>query len=77
MKTLILTSPQLPAPLQVDLTGEGITTGGETTSGSAGGGASSTSFYACGSCTASDPSGTLAIVLAALAAIAPRRRRVP
>jgi hypothetical protein len=75
MKTLIVTSPQLPAPLQVDLTGEGITTGDEPTSGPAGGGGSSTSFYACGSCTASDPSGTLAIVLAALATIAPRRRR--
>lgn len=75
MKTLIITSPQLPAPLKVDLTGEGVTTGGGTDTGPPGGGVSSTSFYACGSCTAGDPSGGLAILLAALAAIAPRRRR--
>jgi uncharacterized protein (TIGR03382 family) len=74
MKTLVITSPQLPAPLKVDLSGTGVATG-ETSSGSATTGTSSTSFYACGGCTAGDPSGTLAIVLAALAALAPRRRR--
>jgi uncharacterized protein (TIGR03382 family) len=73
-KTLIITSPQLSAPLQVELTGEGITTGGDINSGSAGDGSSSTSFYACGGCTAGDPSGVLAIGLAALAAVTRRRR---
>jgi len=74
-KTLIITSPQLPAPLQVDLSGEGVATGGDSDGGSGGAGQASTSFYACGGCTTGGPSGGLAIALAALAAAAPRRRR--
>lgn len=74
-KTLIITSPQLPDPLKVELTGKGIATGSGSDTGPPATGVASTSFYACGSCTAGDPSGALAIVLAALAAIAPRRRR--
>jgi MYXO-CTERM domain-containing protein len=75
MKTLIITSPQLPDPLRVVLTGVGVATGSGSATGPPGTGVASTSFYACGSCTAGDPSGGLAILLAALAAIAPRRRR--
>jgi MYXO-CTERM domain-containing protein len=74
-KTLIITSPQLPDPLKVELTGKGVATGTGSDTGPPATGVSSTSFYACGSCTAGDPSGALAIVLAALAALAPRRRR--
>jgi MYXO-CTERM domain-containing protein len=74
MKDLVITSPQLPGPLTVHLFGQGIATGGETDGGPSGTGVSSTSFYAC-SCTSGDPSGGLAIVLAALAATARRRRR--
>jgi MYXO-CTERM domain-containing protein len=75
-KTLIITSPQLPDPLKVELTGKGVATGTGSNTGPPATGVSSTSFYACGSCTAGDPSGALAIVLAALAVAAPRRRRV-
>jgi MYXO-CTERM domain-containing protein len=73
-KTLIITSPQLSDPLKVELTGNGIATGSGTDTGPPATGVASTSFYACG-CTSGDPSGALAIVLAALAAAAPRRRR--
>ncbi len=34
-----------------------------------------TSFYACSGCASNDPSGVLAIVLAACCALLPRRRR--
>ncbi|HEX3766087.1 MAG TPA: choice-of-anchor D domain-containing protein [Kofleriaceae bacterium] len=74
-KTLIITSPQLPAPLKVDLSGEGIANGGDTDAGPSSAGLSSTSFYACGGCATDDPSGALAVALAALAAAVPRRRR--
>jgi uncharacterized protein (TIGR03382 family) len=74
-KTLIITSPQLPLPLKVELSGEGIATGSDSDAGpTTGAGLSSTSFYACSGCTTGDPSGALAILLAALAALAPRRR---
>jgi MYXO-CTERM domain-containing protein len=75
VKDLVIKSRQLPEPLTVHLRGEGVATGSGSGAGPLGTGVSSTSFYACGSCTAGDPSGGLAIVLAALAAIAPRRRR--
>jgi MYXO-CTERM domain-containing protein len=71
MKTLIITSPQLADPLEVDLMGQGVAAG--TDAGPPGTGVSSTSFYAC-SCTSGDPSGGIAIALAALVVLAPRRR---
>jgi len=74
-KDLVITSRQLPEPLTVHLRGVGAPTGSGSDAGPSGTGVSATSFYAC-SCTTGDPSGALAIVLAALAAIAPRRRRV-
>lgn len=73
-KTLIITSPQLTDPLKLDLSGEGVATGNGSDAGPSSAGLSSTSFYAC-SCTTGDPSGALAIALAALAVAAPRRRR--
>ncbi len=75
VKDLVITSRQLPEPLTVHLRGEGVATGSGSDAGPPGTGVSATSFYACGSCTAGDPSGGLAVVLAALAVIAPRRRR--
>lgn len=72
MKTLIITSSQLADPLKVDLVGLGVA---GTDVGPPGTGVSSTSFYAC-SCTSGEPSGGLAIALAALAVLAPRRRTV-
>ena len=74
MKDLVITSRQLPQPLTVHLLGVGAPIGSGSDAGPSGTGVSSTSFYAC-SCTTGDPSGALAIVLAALAVIAPRRRR--
>jgi MYXO-CTERM domain-containing protein len=73
-KTLQITSPQLRIPLAVELSGEGIAPGPGSDGGVPLTGVDTTSFYAC-SCTAGDPSAALAIALAALAVLAPRRRR--
>ena len=74
-RTLVITSRQLRDPLKVELSGEGIATGSDTDAGPPGAGLSSTSFYACGGCTTADPAGALAVLLVALATLAPRRRR--
>lgn len=74
-KTLSITSPQLPGPLTVELSGEGVTPSGDGDTGPDAAGLSSTSFYACGGCASDDPSGLAAIVLAALATRL--RRRAP
>jgi hypothetical protein len=50
----------------------GAATGSGSNNEAPGTGVASTSSYACGSCTAGDPSGGLAILLAALAAVARR-----
>jgi len=57
----------------VKLIGDGIAGGGG--SGDDGGDGDLTSFYACSSCASSDPSGVLAIALAVMCAVVPRRRR--
>lgn len=74
-KTLSITSPQLHEPLTVDLSGEGIAPGSDGDAGPVTAGISTTSFYAC-SCTTGAPSSALAITLAALGVLAPRRRRI-
>lgn len=73
-KTLSITSPQLHSPLTVELSGEGVAPTGPGALGPTPAGVSTTSFYACG-CTAEDPSGTIAIALAALGALGVHRRR--
>ncbi|HEY0481025.1 MAG TPA: choice-of-anchor D domain-containing protein [Kofleriaceae bacterium] len=74
-KTLSITSPQLQRPLTVELSGDGVAPGTDGDAGLDTPDVPSTSFYACGGCTTTDPSGALALLLAALAALAPRRRR--
>jgi MYXO-CTERM domain-containing protein len=74
-KKLVITSSQLHDPITVDLSGQGIATGPDGDAGTTSAGLSSTSFYSCGSCTTADPSTALALTLAALAALLPRRRR--
>ncbi|MBA3396937.1 MAG: choice-of-anchor D domain-containing protein [Deltaproteobacteria bacterium] len=60
-------------PLEILLDGEGITGDGGPGDGDLDG--ERTSFYACSGCASNDPSGVLAIVLAACCALLPRRRR--
>lgn len=77
-KMLVITSPQRPdEQLTVTLTGEGIATGGTGDASPPANSLDDTSFYACGSCAASDPSGAIAFSLAALCVLIPRRRRLP
>ena len=74
-KTLSISSPQLPDALTVDLSGEGVAPGTDGNASPPTTDLPTTSFYAC-SCTANDPSATIAIVLAVLGVLAPRRRRL-
>jgi MYXO-CTERM domain-containing protein len=76
MKTLVITSPQLTdVELTVMLTGNGVAVGGGGDGGVTGNSAGSTSFYACSGCASGGPSSALAMTLAALCLLAPRRRR--
>jgi hypothetical protein len=69
-KTLVITSPQRRnEQLTVTLAGEGVATGQPTA------GLDHTSFYACSSCASNEASGALALSLAALCVLLPRRRR--
>jgi len=76
-KTLAITSPQLSTPLMVTVAGTGIAAGGDVTGDSSTPELAPTSFYACNSCASADPSGALALAIAALAVLRPRRRRRP
>jgi len=72
---LVITSPQLGnVPLMVALSGEGVVGDGGADGSDSSTDLGRTSFYACGSCASSDPSGAIAITLAALCAVVPRRR---
>ncbi|HEX2686006.1 MAG TPA: choice-of-anchor D domain-containing protein [Kofleriaceae bacterium] len=75
-KLLVITSPQRRnEQLTVTLTGEGIATGGNSDAGPPTTRSDHTSFYACDSCTSNEPSSTIALALAALSVLVPRRRR--
>ena len=73
--TLTITSPQLKKPLTVELSGEGVAPVPDGDAGAPLAGPPSTSFYACGGCATGDPAGALAIAVAVIGALAPRRRR--
>ncbi|HEX7842480.1 MAG TPA: choice-of-anchor D domain-containing protein [Kofleriaceae bacterium] len=73
-KTLSITSPQLHDPLTVELSGDGVAPGADGNASPPTTDLPTTSFYAC-SCTANDPSAAIAITLAALGVLVPRRRR--
>jgi len=73
--TMQIPSAQLAAPLEVKLTGEGVNTGGDGDGGNGGNGLDQRSFYGCTGCSTRRPAGGLAIALALLAAVRPRRRR--
>ncbi len=71
MQTLVITSPQRPnVQLTVVLTGKGIVTDPVTDAGSP----PPPHQGHCGNCASSDPSGALALGLAALCVLVPRRR---
>jgi MYXO-CTERM domain-containing protein len=76
VKTLIITSPQMPGePLAVALSGVGVAGGGDGDDPAPNTGSDAVSFYTCGSCAAADPSTALALTVAGLAVLWPRRRR--
>lgn len=74
-RELVVASDQLPAPLTVVLTGEGVTGSGSDGDGGGRPGRETTSFYACGGCTAGDTGGSLAAVALVLCVGRWRRRR--
>jgi hypothetical protein len=77
-RTLVITSPQLrDVQLTVALSGAGIAEGGDGEGEDLDAGLDATSFYACSGCTTGDPSGPIALSLAALCVLAPRRRIRP
>jgi len=80
MRELVITSPQLrDVTFVVTLIGDGTADGSGSGSGSGSGnvttGVDSKSFYACGSCATGGTSSALALTLAALVLLVPRRRR--
>jgi len=74
--TMQIPSAQLAAPLEVTLTGEGVNTGGDGDGGPDGNGLDQRSFYGCSGCSSRQPAGGIAIALALLAVLRPRRRRL-
>lgn len=75
-KTLVITSPQRRnVELTVTLAGEGVATGGMGDAGQPPANLAHTSFYACGGCASNEASGALALSLAVLCMLLPRRRR--
>jgi hypothetical protein len=77
-KTLVITSPQRSnEQLTVTLIGEGIATGGAGAGSPPAQSVDHTSFYACSGCASNDGSGALALTLAALCVLVPRRRHTP
>jgi MYXO-CTERM domain-containing protein len=74
VQTMRITSMQLHAPLEVSLTGEAISGGGDGDGGT-GDDLDPKSFYGCSGCSTREPSGGLLIGLAFAAAL--RRRRRP
>jgi hypothetical protein len=74
-KVLVITSPQLPEPLRVTMTGSGMTGGGSGGDNTNVDSVDRTSFYACGGCAGSDAPSTIASAMAVLLVLLPRRRR--
>ena len=75
-KRLVITSPQRRnVELTVTLAGEGIATGGMADAGQPPASVEDTSFYACDGCASNGASGALALAVAALCVLLPRRRR--
>lgn len=74
-KTLTITSAQLTTPLMVALSGTGIAMVGDPTGDASTPDLAHTSFYACSSCASGDASSAVALAIAALCVVLPRRRR--
>jgi hypothetical protein len=75
-KILVITSPQRRnVELTVALAGEGVATGGMGDAGQPPASLDHTSFYSCSGCASHDASGALALTLAALCVLLPRRRQ--
>lgn len=73
-QTLSITSMQLAAPLEIALSGEGITGSGDG-DGGVGNGLDPKSFYGCSGCSTREPAGGVVVMLACGAVMVRRRRR--